>query len=169
MILFFLLGMDRAVERLTTAVKKREKICVYGDYDVDGISAVALLISFLREIGADCFYHIPKRLEEGYGLSREGIESAASLGADLIVTVDCGITADEESVFCGSIGVDLIITDHHAPGPTIPKRVRSSTPTSRIVPFRSSLSPESALPFYLLIAFRSRLRQEKHFYRSGSA
>jgi len=92
---YLLLGMDRAIDRLAVAVAKRERVCVYGDYDVDGISAVALLISFFRTIGLDCFYHIPKRLEAGYGLSLEGVENIALQGANVIVTVDCGITAND--------------------------------------------------------------------------
>src|SRR5512146_222856 len=84
---FLLAGMAKAVDRLVHAVGNKERVCVYGDYDVDGVTSVALLTSFFRHIGLDCFYYIPNRLEEGYGLSAEGIQHAADLGASVIVTV----------------------------------------------------------------------------------
>ncbi|MCM2357183.1 MAG: single-stranded-DNA-specific exonuclease RecJ [Geobacteraceae bacterium] len=164
---FLLLGMEQAVERLAGAVNRGERVCVYGDYDVDGISAVALLIGFFRAVGLDCFYHIPKRLEEGYGLSAEGVESAALQGASVIVTVDCGITAVEESRRCASLGIDLIITDHHTPGAVIPPACAVINPHLPGCPFPFKSLAGVGVAFNLLIALRSRLRQAGHFEGSG--
>jgi single-stranded-DNA-specific exonuclease len=164
---YLLLGMDRAVERLVVAVARRERVCVYGDYDVDGISAVALLISFFRTIGLDCFYHIPKRLETGYGLSREGVEHIALQGANVIITVDCGITANDESRLCSSLGIDLIITDHHTPGAEIPSACAVINPHQPACPFPFKYLAGVGVAFNLMIAFRSRLREEGHFDGGG--
>lgn len=164
---FLLLGMDRAVERLVTALEKGERVCVHGDYDVDGISAVALLISFFRTIGLDCFYHIPKRLEDGYGLSGEGVQSVALQGAKVIVTVDCGITAVDESRLCSSLGIDLIITDHHTPGAIIPSACAVINPHLSGCPFPFKSLAGVGVAFYLMIALRSRLREKGHFAGTG--
>jgi len=112
---YLLEDMEAAVQRLLTALAERQKICIYGDYDADGLTSVAVLSGFLLQLGADCFYHIPHRIEEGYGLSAEGIRAAAGRGARVIVTADCGISAFEEAVLCAELGIDLIITDHHTP------------------------------------------------------
>ncbi|HLO26157.1 MAG TPA: single-stranded-DNA-specific exonuclease RecJ [Geobacteraceae bacterium] len=164
---FLLQGMDRAVERLAAAFRKNERVCVYGDYDVDGISAVALLIDFFRGAGLDCFYHIPKRLEEGYGLSAEGIEAAAHRGANVIVTVDCGITADKESRLCSSLGIDLIITDHHTPGEVIPQACAVINPHLPGCPFPFKALAGVGVAFNLLVALRNRLREEGVFGATG--
>ena len=164
---FLLLGMDRAVERLATALRKREKVCVYGDYDVDGITSVALLVDFFRAIGLDCFYHIPKRMEDGYGLSVAGVEYAHHQGANVIVTVDCGITAQKESLLCSSLGVDLIITDHHTPGDVIPQACAVINPHQPGCPFPYKPLAGVGVAFNLLIALRNRLREEGIFNGTG--
>jgi single-stranded-DNA-specific exonuclease len=164
---FLLLGMDCAVERLAAAFSKGEKVCVYGDYDVDGISSVALLIGFFREIGLACFYHIPKRLDEGYGLSADGVETAARQGANVIVTVDCGISAVKESILCSSLGVDLIITDHHTPGDVIPQACAVINPHQPGCPFPFKALAGVGVAFNLLIALRNRLRERGVFSGSG--
>ena len=162
-----LLGMDRAVERLAAAFGKGEKVCVYGDYDVDGITSVALLIDFFRTVGFDCFYHIPKRLEEGYGLSAEGVETAARRGASVIVTVDCGITAAEESRLCSSLGIDLIITDHHTPDDSIPQACAVIDPHQPGCQFPFKSLAGVGVAFNLLIALRNRLREDGAFNGGG--
>jgi len=164
---FLLMGMESAVARLATALKNGEKVCVYGDYDVDGITSVALLTGFFRTIGVDCFYHIPKRLEEGYGLSIEGIRTAAHQGAKVIVTVDCGITADEECRFCESLGIDLIITDHHTPDDVIPRACAVVNPHQPGCPFPFKSLAGVGVAFNLLIALRNRLREEGVFSGTG--
>ena len=105
--------MDKAVGRVREALASQEKIAVFGDYDVDGITATCLLTDFLRSRGADCVCYIPGRLEEGYGLNPIALRQLASENVKLIITVDCGITAVEEAELCREMGMDLVITDHH--------------------------------------------------------
>ncbi|MCF8384079.1 MAG: single-stranded-DNA-specific exonuclease RecJ [Chlorobium sp.] len=112
---FLLQHMERAVGRVLEALQKREKILLYGDYDVDGTTGTALLCLFLREQGADVSYYINDRFTEGYGLSPEGIASAEESGVRLIITVDCGIRADEAILRCRKSGIDVIVCDHHEP------------------------------------------------------
>ncbi len=116
-----LLGqMAAAVERIRTAIARGERICVHGDYDVDGICATAVAVLTLRELGADVTWHLPSRFEEGYGLALETVERAAVEDVGLIVTVDCGITAVAEVARAQELGVDVIVTDHHRPGDALP-------------------------------------------------
>lgn len=105
--------MDLAVQRVQLALSRGEKIAVFGDYDVDGITATCLLTGFLRGMGADCVSYIPGRLEEGYGLNPIAVRQLHSEGVKLIITVDCGITAMSETQLCKELGVDVVITDHH--------------------------------------------------------
>lgn len=106
-------GMDAAVNRLLGALEKNEKILIYGDYDVDGITATALLVTALKGLGACVSYFLPSRFKEGYGLQKEVIEAYHEKGYSLIVTVDCGVNAREEVLFGRSMGVDIVVTDHH--------------------------------------------------------
>lgn len=117
----YLLGdMEEAVERIRLAVERGERICVHGDYDVDGICATALAVLYLREVGADVSWHLPSRFEEGYGVSRGTIARLADGGVGLILTVDCGITAVEEVAEARRRGLDVVVTDHHRPGEVCP-------------------------------------------------
>jgi len=106
-------GAVEAAEKIRKAVADKKKICIYGDYDVDGTSATSILYGFLKKAGADVRYYIPHRIEEGYGLNSEAIVSLKAKGVDLVVTVDCGITAVEQARKAAEVGLDLIITDHH--------------------------------------------------------
>jgi len=110
---FLMTDMDLAAARVGLAMAKGEKIAIFGDYDVDGITSTCLLTDFLRRQGADCISYIPGRLEEGYGLNPIAIHQLHEEGVRLIVTVDCGITAVEEAKLCQELGIDLVITDHH--------------------------------------------------------
>ena len=110
---FLMKDMDKAAARLSAALERGETVAVYGDYDVDGITATCLLTQYLRERGGSVIPYIPDRLEEGYGLNRGAVDSLRSRGATLIVTVDCGITAVEETAYAAGAGMDVIITDHH--------------------------------------------------------
>ena len=110
---FLLRDMDRASARLTRALERGERICVYGDYDVDGITSTCLLTTFLSRAGGDVLPYVPNRLTEGYSLNREAIAALHARGVTLIVTVDCGITNVEEVDFAASLGIDVVITDHH--------------------------------------------------------
>ncbi len=117
----FLLGdMRLACERIRAAVAERRRICVHGDYDVDGISATALAVLLLRELGAEVDWHLPSRFEEGYGVNRETLGRLADEGCGLVLTVDCGITAAEEVAEAQARGLEVIVTDHHRPAETLP-------------------------------------------------
>lgn len=113
-------GMDLAVERIKNAIICGEKICIYGDYDVDGITSVSMLYTVLKRIGGNVSYYIPNRLDEGYGLNRQAIEQMIGQEIQLIITVDCGIRSIDEVEFVNSAGRDIIITDHHECGEIIP-------------------------------------------------
>lgn len=116
-------GMDKAVARLRRALANKETIAVYGDYDVDGVTATCLLYDFFSRQGAEALWYIPRRLEDGYGLNRNGLDALKAQGADVVVSVDCGITAVDEVEYAKSIGLDVIITDHHACKDAIPDAV----------------------------------------------
>ncbi len=121
---FLMKDMDRAVERIEQAVKNREKIMVYGDYDVDGTTAVALVYTFLRRLGHDNLrFYIPDRYNEGYGVSIKSIDYAASKGVSLVITLDCGIKASEKVAYAKEKGIDYIICDHHLPADHLPEAV----------------------------------------------
>lgn len=121
---FLMKDMDKAVERITTAVENGEKICVYGDYDADGVTSTSLLYSYLRDsLGADVMFYIPTRTGEGYGMNKGAVDKIHSLGVTLIITVDNGISAREEIDYANSLGIDTVITDHHIPSGAIPKAV----------------------------------------------
>ena len=120
---FMMKGMTIAVERISTAINKNEKILVYGDYDVDGTTAVALVYSFLREQYSNVEYYIPDRYKEGYGVSLMAIDFAQDMNCKLMITLDCGIKAVEKVKYARSKGIDVIICDHHYPGDEIPDAV----------------------------------------------
>jgi single-stranded-DNA-specific exonuclease len=120
---FMMKDMNIAVDRLSTAIKKNERILVYGDYDVDGTTAVALVYSFLKEQYSNVDYYIPDRYKEGYGVSFQGIDYAASNNCKLVITLDCGIKAVEKIKYARSKGVDVIVCDHHYPGSEIPAAI----------------------------------------------
>ena len=120
---FLMTDMALAAGRVGLAMTRGEKIAVFGDYDVDGITATCLLTDFLRSQGADCVSYIPGRLEEGYGLNPIAIRQLYNEGVKLIITVDCGITAVEEADLCASLGIDLVITDHHECKDTLPRAI----------------------------------------------
>lgn len=117
---FALADMERAVERVRRAVEDGEHICIYGDYDCDGITSVLVLRHYLESIGANVSYYIPSR-EEGYGLNMQSVEALARDGVGLIVTVDNGVSAAEEIDFAAKLGVDVVVTDHHQPPPQLPR------------------------------------------------
>ncbi len=118
---FLIKDMDIAVERLIKAYKGKERIFIYGDYDVDGITSVSMFHLMFKDIGLEPYFYIPDRLKEGYGLSINGVEEAKRFGASLIISADCGITAVKEIEYASSIGIDVIVCDHHEPAEVIPK------------------------------------------------
>ena len=135
---FQMYGMEKAVERLHSAIKGGEKIWVYGDYDTDGTTATALLLNTFRNLDVPVNFHIPNRFEEGYGLNKTALRRLGEDGCNLLITVDCGITSIEEVRFANKIGIDVIITDHHQPRPdALPPAYAVITPKM----------PESEYPF----------------------
>ncbi|MDX9870990.1 MAG: single-stranded-DNA-specific exonuclease RecJ [Clostridia bacterium] len=114
-------GMQEGMARVYQAITQGEHILIYGDYDVDGITAVAVLYSFLQQAGGRVSYYIPQRLEEGYGLNIEALDKAKAQGIDLVLTVDCGIAAVEEVRYASSLGLEMVITDHHEPPEILPQ------------------------------------------------
>src|SRR5262245_15474934 len=117
----FLLGdMEAACGQIRTAVEQGRRICVHGDYDVDGIAATALAVLLLHELGADVAWHLPSRFDEGYGVRRETLARLADEGCGLVLTVDCGITAVDEVAEAKERGLDVLVTDHHCPGEAVP-------------------------------------------------
>ncbi|MFZ1519653.1 MAG: single-stranded-DNA-specific exonuclease RecJ [Ignavibacteriaceae bacterium] len=114
-------GMEVAAKRVISALTENQPICIYGDYDVDGTCSTALLYMFLKELGANVDFYIPRRLNEGYGLSKDGIDAIKiNNDAKLLITVDCGITAIEETAYANDLGMDVIICDHHQPKDELP-------------------------------------------------
>jgi single-stranded-DNA-specific exonuclease len=117
---FLMDQMEAATTRVITALTENQKICIYGDYDVDGTCATALLYMFLKELYANVEFYIPRRLEEGYGLSTSAMDAVKEMGTDLMIAVDCGITAIEETNYANELGIDVIICDHHQPKEELP-------------------------------------------------
>jgi single-stranded-DNA-specific exonuclease len=116
---FLMKDMDRAIQRIERALSSQEKIMVFGDYDVDGTTSVALVASYLKDF-TEVVAYIPDRYKEGYGISIQGIDEAHKLGVTLIIALDCGIKANEETTYAKELGIDFIICDHHLPGPELP-------------------------------------------------
>ena len=114
-------GIPAAVERILIAVQEQKKICIYGDYDVDGVTATAILLNTLRLLKAQVDFHVPHRLEDGYGLNSETLQKLAKNGMQVVITVDCGIACIDEAEEAGRLGLELIITDHHEFKATLPR------------------------------------------------
>lgn len=120
---FLMKDMDKAVDRLCTAIARNEKILIYGDYDVDGTTAVALVYLFLKNVYPNIAFYIPNRYDEGYGISFKGIDYARDNGYTLIIALDCGIKAVEKIQYARKCKIDFIICDHHFPGDNIPEAI----------------------------------------------
>lgn len=120
---YLLSGMKEAVERIRRALEKKEKILIYGDYDVDGVSSTSLMIQLFQKLEADVQYYIPNRFREGYGINRQALQTAQQQGFTLVISVDTGISAAAEVEYAKELGLDLIITDHHEPSPILPDTI----------------------------------------------
>ena len=118
---FLITDMKIAIERIVEAIEKGQKVTIYGDYDVDGITSITVLRSFLKDVGLEASSYIPNRLDEGYGLNKDAIDTIKQSGCDLMITVDCGISAMDEIEYANSLGIETIVTDHHEPGNELPK------------------------------------------------
>ena len=115
--------MEKAVVRILNAIENKEKIIIYGDYDVDGITSITVLKSFFKDLDTEVGEYIPNRLNEGYGLNKKAISKISEQGYNLMITVDCGITGIEEIEYAKDLGIETIVTDHHEPGDELPKAI----------------------------------------------
>lgn len=153
---FLMKDMDRATDRLTRAIEAGEKILVYGDYDVDGTTAVAMVYDFIRKIHPQVLYYNPDRYTEGYGISQKGIDYAASEGVTLIISLDCGIKAADKVAYAAKLGIDFIICDHHEPGEELPAAVAVLDPKRRDCPYPYKELTGNGVGFKLLSAYCER-------------
>ena len=157
---FLLPDMDKAVERLKRSIEKSETLLVHGDYDADGLTSTAILVSALRMLGLKTFYHIPNRLIEGYGLSIKGIEKAAQCNADLIITADCGISSKESVSKAVSMGMDVIVTDHHEVPDTLPDALAVIDPHRKDSEYPFKYLAGVGVAFKLIQALYTELKVE---------
>lgn len=162
---FLMKDMEKAVKRVVKAIENKEKILIYGDYDVDGVTSVSLLSLYLRELGGIVCYYIPNRLTDGYGLSRAGIGKAVEVGASLIITVDCGIKGDAEISYAKKMGIETIISDHHKTGKTIPKACAVLNPKQKECSYPFKELAGVGVAFKLIQAINIYLNNEDEKYR----
>jgi single-stranded-DNA-specific exonuclease len=153
---FLRAGMRDAVERIERALGDHERIMVYGDYDVDGTTAVALVYSALLHYTGNILFYIPDRYTEGYGISFAGIDSAHRQGVSLIIALDCGIKANDKVAYAAGLGIDLIICDHHRPGPELPAAVAVLDPKREDCPYPYKELSGCGIGFKLLQGFAAR-------------
>ena len=132
---FLMKGMREAIDRINEAIKRQDRIMVYGDYDVDGTSAVALVYSYLKELNYNIDFYIPDREREGYGISQQGVDYARETGVKLVIALDCGIKAMEQVAYAKQYGIDFIIGDHHLPGDEVPQAVAVLDPKQVDCPY----------------------------------
>jgi len=165
---FLMAGMEQAAGRLVRALERKELICVWGDYDVDGTTGTAALVSFLREVGGEVIYYIPHRIDEGYGLNPEGLKQLSSQGVRLVVSVDCGISNYEEVELARSMGIDVVIVDHHELPPNLPPAFAITNPHRPDCSFPDKGLSGAGLAFYLIIGLRAKLREAGWFGASES-
>jgi single-stranded-DNA-specific exonuclease len=150
---FLMKDMDKAIDRINTAVENKEKVMVYGDYDVDGTTAVSLVYTFLKSLSGDIAHYIPDRYKEGYGISKQGIDFAKENGYTLIIALDCGIKSVDKIDYANSLGVDFIICDHHRPGAEIPNAVAVLDPKRNDCPYPYKELSGCGIGFKLVQAF----------------
>lgn len=165
---FLMADMDRAVERLVRSLESKELICIWGDYDVDGTTGSSALVSFLREIGGSPMYYIPHRIDEGYGMNPQGLERLRDKGVKLVVSVDCGISNYKEVEYAHSLGMDVVIVDHHEPPPALPPAIAVLNPHRVDCPFPDKGLSGAGLAFYLIIGLRAKLREIGWFSGKGA-
>ncbi|MCZ6791328.1 MAG: single-stranded-DNA-specific exonuclease RecJ [Candidatus Dadabacteria bacterium] len=163
---YLMKGMDRAVERIKKALKNNERIAIYGDYDVDGVTSTALLYSFLKVLKANVTYYNPDRLKEGYGINIDAVKKLAEQGVSLIISGDCGITAVKEVEQAKELGVEFIVTDHHKPPQELPQAVSILNPKLSECKYPGKEIVGVGVIFNLVIALRRALRDEG-FFKNG--
>ena len=160
---FGLKGIEAAVARLQRALAQREAICVYGDYDVDGVTSTVLLVSVLRKLGGVVDFYVPQRLIEGYGLNTSAMEKLARRGTRLVVSADCGVTAVAEVDAAARLGMDVVVIDHHTASQDLPRAVAILNPHQPGCSFPGRELAAVGVAFHLLLALRKRLREAGWF------
>ncbi len=158
---FLMKDMRKTVARIIKAVRNREKIMIYGDFDVDGVTAIVVLKKAVDLLGGHCDFHVPKRLTEGYGLRQEAMDEFRAKGYTLIVSVDCGIRAVEVAEHTAAIGLDLIVTDHHLPGDTLPRCYSILNPKQRDCEYPEKNLAGVGVVFKLVQALFRAMRRER--------
>ena len=161
---FLIKEMEKAVERIIRAIQKKEEVTIYGDYDVDGITSITVLKSFLKDRGLETKHYIPNRLDEGYGLNKKAIQKIREDGCQLMITVDCGISANEEINYANSLGIETIITDHHEPGNQLPKAfaVIDNKRKDSEYPFRELAGVGVVFKLIQAIGIKLELKEEEY-------
>ena len=157
--------MDKAVERIQRAIAGGETVAVFGDYDVDGITSTVLLLDYLKSCGVNCLRYIPRRIEDGYGLSCDAIQGLHDQGATLMITVDCGITGNEEVAFARSLGMDVVVTDHHECKETLPDAVAVVDPHRPDCPYPFKHLAGVGVALKLVMALGGENREDALFAR----
>ncbi len=160
---FLMKGMDAAVERVIHAINQKEHIAIYGDYDVDGVTATALFHNFLKSLGANVSFYNPDRLKEGYGVNDQAVSKLSDLGVTLVISGDCGITAVEQVKKATEMGIDFIVTDHHKPPDTLPDAVSILNPQQADCKYPGKEIAGVGVIFNLAIALRRKLRDAGYF------
>lgn len=157
--------MNKAVSRIQRAISDGETIAVFGDYDVDGITSTVLLLDYLKSCGAHCLRYIPRRIEDGYGLSKDAIQGLHDQGASLMITVDCGITGNEEVDFANSLGMDVVVTDHHECKEALPNAVAVVDPHRPDCPYPFKHLAGVGVALKLVLALGGENREDALFAR----
>lgn len=161
---FLIKDMEIAVERILKAIQRQEKVTIYGDYDVDGITSITVLKSFLQDRGLEVAHYIPNRLDEGYGLNKNAIEKIYQDGCELMITVDCGISAIEEIRYANELGIETIVTDHHEPGTELPRAlaVIDNKRKDSTYPFRELAGVGVVFKLIQAIGMKLNLKEEEY-------
>ncbi len=163
---YLMKGMDKAIERIKKALENNERIAIYGDYDVDGVTSTALLYNFMKTLEANVTYYNPDRLKEGYGINIDAVKKLAGEKVSLIISGDCGITAVREVEQAKELGVDFIVTDHHKPPQELPEAVSVLNPKLSDCKYPGKEIVGVGVIFNLVIALRRALRDEG-FFKNG--
>lgn len=161
---FLMKDMDKLVDRVILAKERLEKVIIYGDYDVDGVTSITIMYSFLKEIGLDVSYYLPDRMEEGYGLNKEALDRIKESGYTLVITVDCGISAIEEVEYAKSIGLEICVTDHHECSDMIPSAYAVVNPKRHDSTYPFEMLAGVGVAFKVITALSIKLGLEKTAY-----
>lgn len=161
---FLMTDMEKAVDRILVAIENKEKVTIYGDYDVDGITSITVLKSFLKDVGLEVDTYIPNRIDEGYGLNKKAIDKIKENGCQLMITVDCGISGIEEVEYANSLGIETIVTDHHEVGDVLPNAlaVVDNKRKDSTYPFRELAGVGVAFKLIQAIGIKLELKEEEY-------